>query len=537
MPRNKLGVAIVLLSALAWASCSTEAARRGAERTGLDQSHISPAPAGLPSPAELWQLADSKGRAVSRYFVQEGAESYMESPGAVPAAPDLLLDASPSGPGGGLDFEWAVYGCGPVQGNFVDITVNPGSVDGKLYVASPDYSTGRWLWYGPYTSGVGFSVDPVNCLSPAGQTFCAVAVPRGSNVTINNVTFNTDSSSGVVYPDPSDQEGINTSIQVVDGKPAISYGAGPGGNELRFIRALDRAGGIWGAAVTVDSASARDTCLRVVNGMPAISYYDATAGDLKYVRAADASGSAWAAPQTLDSANDTGKFTSMEIVDGNPAISYYDADNGQLRYIRANDADGLAWSSPQTVDADGFVGRYCSLLMVAGNPAISYYSETAGALRYVRAVDSAGGTWGTPVTVDTTDNTGSDTCLAVIDGFPAISYYDLTNDQLQFVRASDVSGTAWGAPITVDSDGIVGTFSKLMLNQFGMPVIAYLDGSNSDLRFVIALDAQGTGWGTPQVLDSADATGYDISMTLVNGRPGISYFNFSKLALSFTTVE
>jgi predicted dithiol-disulfide oxidoreductase (DUF899 family) len=64
-------------------------------------------------------------------------------------------------------------------------------------------------------------------------------------------------------------------------------------------------------------------------GQPAISYYDATRGDLRY---AEHSGSAWQIC-AVDTDGDTGWHTSLAFTpDGRPAVCYYDATRADLRY-------------------------------------------------------------------------------------------------------------------------------------------------------------------------------------------------------------
>ncbi|SKA80708.1 delta-60 repeat domain-containing protein [Prosthecobacter debontii] len=89
----------------------------------------------------------------------------------------------------------------------------------------------------------------------------------------------------------------------------------------------------------------------LVNGTPAIAYYDTNGRDLKFVRAADGRGTSWLAPVTLASEGDVGQFPSLSIINGFPAVSYYDATNGTLCYIQASDASGVAWKSPVIVEA------------------------------------------------------------------------------------------------------------------------------------------------------------------------------------------
>src|SRR5262245_61007305 len=85
--------------------------------------------------------------------------------------------------------------------------------------------------------------------------------------------------------------------------------------------------------------------------------------------------SAWAQTTTLrllDRGNvgRTGQYTSQAIVNGNPAVAYYNSDDTNLMFARNSAADGSGTWSLVTVDGTGSVGRYTSLAVVNGNPAI-----------------------------------------------------------------------------------------------------------------------------------------------------------------------
>ena len=51
------------------------------------------------------------------------------------------------------------------------------------------------------------------------------------------------------------------------------------------------------------------------------------------------------------------KYTSLAVIDGKPAVSYYDEIKGSLLYISADDVFGDTWSIPATVDVAGDVGQ------------------------------------------------------------------------------------------------------------------------------------------------------------------------------------
>jgi hypothetical protein len=342
--------------------------------------------------------------------------------------------------------------------------------------------------------------------------------------------FNFVDSTG--YPPMSvDATGIvgqYTSGAIVNGNPAMAY-YDVTNQKLKFIRASDASGQAWGTAVTITPTAnvGQYASLYVVNGNPAVAYYDVTNGNLMYVRATNATGTAWGTPVTVEATNNVGQFASLTVVNGNPAIAYYDATNLDLRYVRATDVSGTTWGAPIAVaSTGGSVGQYASMAVINGNPAVSYYDAIAGDLIYVRSSDVNGAAWSAPVTVEATNNVGQYTSLAVINGNPAISYYDVTNGDLRYVQASNVSGTAWNTPVAVATTGTVGQYSSLTTVN-GNPAIAYYDATvaNLNLNYVRATNVNGTAWGTPVIPEATGTVGQYASLIVANGDPAVCYYD------------
>ena len=208
--------------------------------------------------------------------------------------------------------------------------------------------------------------------------------------------------TGIVV-DANDDAGFYPSLAVINGNPAISYNFSDPTQTfsyLGYIRALDQFGigatGAWGNRITVDTADNFYTSLKSINGNPAISYVHKSVpsiSSLRYIRSTDSFGTtgSWVNPITVDSSVvSVGDFNSLQLVNGNPAISYYDRTNGDLKYIRSNDPVGTtanSWTTPAILDSIGNVGQHTSLQVINGLPAISYYDVTNRDLKYVRATD------------------------------------------------------------------------------------------------------------------------------------------------------
>ncbi|GEP42198.1 autotransporter-associated beta strand repeat-containing protein [Brevifollis gellanilyticus] len=187
--------------------------------------------------------------------------------------------------------------------------------------------------------------------------------------------------------------GTHFTLGVVDGFPALVYQTSDT-KDLKYIRALNAAGlthnlrdpvtfevlrilvsqlnftiaSSWGTPVVLDSAGdvGAYPSLGSVNGQPttlknrpAISYYDATNGDLKYVTGADSTGASWNQPTTLVSVDDVGRANTLLVADGLPAVSYYNATTADLEFVILNNASGYsrialngntAWSGNVTLN-------------------------------------------------------------------------------------------------------------------------------------------------------------------------------------------
>jgi len=280
----------------------------------------------------------------------------------------------------------------------------------------------------------------------------------------------------------------------------------------------------------------------IIDGFPAVAYYNDTDDDLMFVRALDAKGSdPWGVPQTLDSMDNTGRHISLGIAGdppGYPAVSYYKDSGGDLRFVRAENKEGFTWRAPITLDNDS-CGVFNSLVMVEGHPAVSYRAYSAHELRFMRAEDSVGDTWpDTPIVAEDLHDPWY-TCLAVLDGKPAIVYQNDDDGYLMFMRAEDAYGDTWGDPVVLDDgrDGEVDTGQYTSLETInGLPAVAYYAGfPDGALMYIVAQDAWGGAWEEPVMVDSGgdNNVGQYASLCQVSGHPAIAYYDLNDFVLKY----
>ncbi|MES2595893.1 MAG: autotransporter-associated beta strand repeat-containing protein [Verrucomicrobiota bacterium] len=129
-----------------------------------------------------------------------------------------------------------------------------------------------------------------------------------------------------------------------------------GGNVTNplLVGSVNARGALWTGGGTVENSQGdpnvgEEASAAIVSGYPSVAYYDATNQDLKYVRALDPRGSVWGTPVTVAFRGNVGRNPSLQIINGNPAITYHDATAGMLMYVRSTDAQGVVWGTPIAV--------------------------------------------------------------------------------------------------------------------------------------------------------------------------------------------
>jgi hypothetical protein len=136
--------------------------------------------------------------------------------------------------------------------------------------------------------------------------------------------------------------GWYTSVTIgMDGLPIISYRDNTNG-VLKVAHCGNAACSSGPVLTTVDSTGVVGQYTSITIGadsLPVISYYNYTNGYLKVAHCGNAACSSGNALTTVDNAGNVGQYTSITIgVDGLPVISYYDVTNGDLKVLHCSNA-------------------------------------------------------------------------------------------------------------------------------------------------------------------------------------------------------
>jgi hypothetical protein len=438
--------------------------------------------------------------------------------------------------------------------------------------------TGRSPFSPYYASAAVVSGNPAVCYydSNRGVVFSRNSAADGSGIWTTTVIFAFACS--------------DISLTIVDGRPAVSLARS---GQLVFLRSSTMNGsGSWTSTVVESSGLGSDygTSLAVVNGKPAISYYMSSLGDLKFAINSAVDGTGTWTRTTVDTGNGidqtvfTGVDSSLRVVDGMPSISYLDDTNDDLKFARNSAVDGSGTWTISTVLATGSVGLETSMAIIDGRPAISFHSNFGSGLSF--AINSAAdgtGTWTVSTLATTGLSYGYGTSLSILGGNPVIGCYTVIGPRLFRNSAANATGT-WTAlnPVPGVSSGSIGAYPcvlevgglpfmlcadyltndvRVMRNTAadgsgtwsstfventgavgasiscvfvtGNPAVAYYDERTEDLKFARNTAADGSGTWTISTVDSTGAVGQHASLKIVDGRPAISYYDETNLDLKF----
>ncbi len=318
----------------------------------------------------------------------------------------------------------------------------------------------------------------------------------GAGLSLSGTQFNVETStvqSRVSGSCPAGQSirQINQNGTVVcETDDGASYTAGEGlalsGNQFR-VAAVPQAGHIVRTLDSTGTVGQYPAIIIGLDGLPIISYYDASNGDLKVYHCDDMTCSS-GVTTTLDSDGIVGEYSSITIGrDGYPLISYYDRTNGNLKVALCGNT---ACTSASVMRMDGLfdddVGRWSSITTDEdGYAFVSYYDATNGDLKVARCHDAVCNLRSSGP-VDTTGNVGQySSVVRSNSNYAYISYYDATNGNLKVARCSNMNcnsstiNVVDGTDIVNGQEEDVGLWSSITVLMDDYPVIAYAKASQT----------------------------------------------------------
>lgn len=291
----------------------------------------------------------------------------------------------------------------------------------------------------------------------------------------DNATCTTSTDTfidGVDGGSPGPNVSTSTSVVIAtDDTPRIAYYDETNG-DLRFAT-CSGAGCLTFGTSTVDSTGdvgAFNSMAVLPDNSIIISYYDVTNGNLKTAKYKGSTGGGGVELNTVASAGDVGKFTSVAIAtDGMPVISYYDLTNGNLNIAKCTDISCATAVTPLNVDGSpADIGQYSSIAIgVDGLPIVSYYDVTNNDLKMAKCLNANCSIANGDYTVSRdTDNAGQYSSVIVgIDGLPVVVYYGIGNADVKFFKCNDQNCQNLGVGYLVGGSDL-GSLGKFFNNAY-----------------------------------------------------------------------
>lgn len=341
-------------------------------------------------------------------------------------------------------------------------------------------------------------------------------------------------------------EGEYSSIVVGnDGIPMISYtefNAGGFFHSLKLARCANPSCTGVAATYTIDAPAASvgtyNSMAIGADGLPVISYYDATARALKVAHCGTPDCSSGITRTTVDDpANDVGRHSSLAIgIDGRPVISYRDQSSFALKVAKCANVMCTGSATISTVDdPTNRVGEYTSITVGSdGLPIISYYDSSAFRLKVAKCSNSSCSAASVVFVPYSGNNVGQYSSIALdASGYALISYYDATAGHLEVSKCTTLNCSN-STRATVDAAANnVGAHSSIKRLPDGIPVISYYDATARALKVARCANANCDGTATVTTVDaSANDVGQATAIAVgIDGYPVISYRDVTAGAL------
>ena len=276
-----------------------------------------------------------------------------------------------------------------------------------------------------------------------------------------------------------------------DGFPVVSYHDATAGT-LKVAKCMDASCTSGTVVTTVDdhpinTVGAYTSTAIGTDGFPVISYYDSTAGGLKVAKCINLNCTGLTTITTVDNpANDVGRNTSIGIgTDGLPVISYRDATAGTLKVAKCNGAACNTGATLTAVASGAGGGRGRMTIPADGRPLISYEAPVGmnSAVRVARCGNAACSAGNVSNEVYFAFGlSGMDSSIAIGgDGLPVVSHW---GPALRVAKCGDAACSSGNVASVLDSpaDANVGNHNAIARAADGLPVVAYSDTTNGSLK-------------------------------------------------------
>jgi len=476
-------------------------------------------------------------RVVDAVFNAElnGIETHDRSLNAVAEGDALQLIS------GSNSLSWGVWRFSPRMAALTSVEVVMTVPDGEqAYIGLAEYDRNAWHFSEPVTAGATLNLSDAKHKSLFGACCVAVVTTGGDTATVYKLVLHTESDWQIVTVDKQSEAkaGHFTSLINVQSRPAICYGVfGSGSVEpsLNYVRAEDATGSTWGEPITISSGwRCMFICAAIAGTVyPSVCWNQEGISDtseLWFAYALDSTGTTWTSPYRVDGmphdGADIGFYASMAVKDGNPAISYFNTDFSNLKLAQCN-FSSHTWSSDYVANGNYL---WTSLVFDAdGKPVITFIDDDSDHLMIVGRNGADTG-WNPPLPIDAEGSFCNTVTAKLVGPNVGVAYCELNSCDLRYAYY-DVQHEQWERLVVDDLEYPCGYASLAIID--GKPAVSYCDFGTSRLKYVRALDALGSSWGDPEVVDSIGNTGYYSSLAEIDGKPAISYQESASGSLKF----
>jgi len=293
-----------------------------------------------------------------------------------------------------------------------------------------------------------------------------IEVAEGKLV-VANVTNALGSSSGTLAV------GVSSTNTSKNAALEVKFEGGTFDNNIKIGGTNSRSSD-WVTRTNIGANSSSHASSAVINGNPAIAYYDSANGDLKFVRATDPRGSSWFAPVTLAEVGDVGQYPSLSVINGFPAVSYYDVTNGTLCYVQSTDSSGVFWRSPVIADSSpvSAVAVQSDGKVIVGGTFTEFDGVSKTRIARLTAAGALDGTFSTNASVSKTGSASAEIRAIVVQSDDKIiiagDFTSVNGVERNYIARLNSDGTL-DTGYNPDADN---TIRKLLLQQDGSLLVA-----------------------------------------------------------------